>query len=288
MRLDRYLQQEFPYWSRAHCQRLIQGRHVRVNRRVVWMASWEVASGDVVTVDRPPHGDGDGDASRATAWDQRWVLMDRDGLVVLDKPSGLRTEARSAADTDNLLGLARSRFGPDLVAAHRLDRDTSGIVVLTRPGPLRRVLDEAFKANGVAKEYLAVVDPQSPLAEGGDIFDRLGPHAGHRDRRQVVTVGGERAHTRFDVERREANGVLVRLRPTTGRTHQLRVHMAHVGAPILGDRLYGDAASAPRLLLHAFRLMVASAGLDVTSTVPPGFSPDQKEEAGAADPTDRR
>ena len=93
-------------------------------------------------------------------------------------------------------------------------------------------------------------------------------------------MGGERAHTRYDVERRGANGVLVRLRPTTGRTHQLRVHMAHVGAPILGDRLYGDAASAPRLLLHAHRLRVPSARLDVTSTVPPGFCPEQGEESG--------
>ena len=267
MRLDRFLQQEFPHWSRAQCQRLIGARHVRVNQRVVWLASWEVQAADMVTVDR--------DQVRhveATTWDEGWVLLWREDLVVLNKPSGLRSEARSDGDTDNLLTLARTRFGADLALAHRLDRDTSGIVILTRPGSSRRALDAAFKAHSLVKTYVAVVAADAPLADVGDIVSRLGPHPAHRDQRVAVLTGGESAHTHFEVITRNPFGVLVRLLPTTGRTHQLRVHLASVGAPILGDRLYGDHSSATRLLLHAQRLQVPSLELDVESPIPDEFS----------------
>ena len=267
MRLDRYLQQEFPHWSRAQCQRLIGARHVRVNQRVVWLASWEVQAADIVTVDRDqiPHPE-------PAAWHERWVLEQRDDVVVLDKPSGLRSEPRSTSDTDNLLTLARTRFGADLALAHRLDRDTSGIVVLTRSGANRRTLDTAFKSHSLVKTYVAVVAADAPIVDVGDIVSRLGPHPEHRDQRMVVLTGGESAHTHFEVITRNRVGVLVRLLPSTGRTHQLRVHLASVGAPILGDRWYGDQSTAPRLLLHAHRLLVPLLGLDVESRMPDEFS----------------
>ena len=267
MRLDRYLQSEFPHWSRAQCQRLIGARHVRVNQRVVWLASWEVQATDLVTVDRDQVHQ-----VKATTWDEGWVLLRREDLVVLNKPSGLRSEARSDGDSDNLLTLARTRFGADLALGHRLDRDTSGIVTLTRPGSSRRALDAAFKAHTLVKTYVAVVAADALLDDVGDIVSRLGAHPEHRDQRVVVLTGGESAHTHYEVTSRGRFGMVVRLLPTTGRTHQLRVHLASVGAPILGDRLYGDQFTAPRLLLHAQRLQVPSLELEVESRIPDEFS----------------
>jgi len=267
VRLDRYLQQEFPHWSRAQCQRLIGARHVRVNHRVVWLASWDVEASDIVTVDRDQIPQ-----SEPVAWNEQWVLEQRRDVVVLDKPCGLRSEPRSPSDTDNLLTLARTRLGADLALAHRLDRDTSGIVVLTRPGVGRRGLDAAFKSHSLVKTYVAVVATDAPLADVGDIVARLGPHPDHRDQRAVVHTGGELARTHFEVITRSGVGALVRLLPATGRTHQLRVHLASVGAPILGDRLYGDQSTATRLMLHAQRLQVPSLELDVSSPVPDEFS----------------
>jgi 23S rRNA-/tRNA-specific pseudouridylate synthase len=153
-----------------------------------------------------------------------------------------------------LLHLASARFG-ELVLFHRLDRDTSGVVLLTRPGEINKYLDAAFKSHTILKEYLAVVASPNRLAPSGVIDVRLGPDPERRDRMTVVERGGQRAVTRYSIES-EANGrQRVRLWPQTGRTHQLRLHLAHLDAPIIGDRLYGPRPREDqRLLLHAERL----------------------------------
>ncbi len=156
--------------------------------------------------------------------------------------------------TANLLDLASARFGP-LTLFHRLDRDTSGVVLLTHGGTVNRYLDGAFKAGAVQKEYLAVVATPNRLAGQGVIDARLGPHASRRDTMAVVQRGGQRAVTRYEIIT-EAQGLQwVRLWPETGRTHQLRVHLASLGAPIVGDRLYNPSwQQANRLMLHAWRI----------------------------------
>ncbi|MEZ4737016.1 MAG: RNA pseudouridine synthase [Caldilineaceae bacterium] len=125
---------------------------------------------------------------------------------------------------------------------------------MTRPGPINQYLDHAFKEGLVQKEYLAVVAKPNQLTQSGVIDARLDSHSQRRDMMTVVMRGGKAAVTRYAIVAENKERQLVRLWPETGRTHQLRVHLAHLNAPILGDRLYGRADSATRLLLHAHRI----------------------------------
>lgn len=249
IRLDRVLRDRFPDWGRQAVQQLITAKGVRVNGRVVWLASWQVQNGDRIEIAQPPPAK----PPPRTHFEDRWLIAQEDDLIVVNKPAGLLSESPSMRDAANLLDLAKARFG-DLILFHRLDRDTSGVVLLTRPGPINQYLDRAFKAGLVQKEYLAVVAKPNQLAARGIIDARLDTHPQRRDLMTVVTRGGKAACTRYAVVGETADRQLVRLWPETGRTHQLRVHLAHLGAPILGDRLYGDAQSADRLLLHAHRI----------------------------------
>jgi RluA family pseudouridine synthase len=209
-------------------------------------------------------------------WDERWLLFSDDQIVAVNKPAGLLTEKPPHRDAPNLHTLAQARFGP-LVLVHRLDRDTSGVVVLARTAEANRFLSAAFQAHTLEKVYVAIVAAPNLLAETGTIRARLAPDPQHRERMGVVTKGGQGAVTRYMVSARQPDRQLIRLWPQTGRTHQLRVHLAHLQAPILGDRLYGDPAAASRLLLHAYRLGLPD--LALTAPLPaefawPGVAPD--------------
>lgn len=251
-RLDRVLRDRFPEWGRQAVQQLIAAKGVQVNGRPVWLASWQVQNGDRLEIRQPPAAK----PPPLATFDDRWLIAQENDLIVVNKPEGLLSEApplREAAA--NLLDLAKARFG-DLILFHRLDRDTSGVILLTRPGPVNQYLDQAFKAGLVEKEYLAVVAKPNQLQPHGTIDAALDTHPQRRDLMQVVKRGGKRAITEYCIAKEAGMRQVIGLRPQTGRTHQLRVHLALLGAPILGDRLYGDPASAPRLLLHAQRLVL--------------------------------
>jgi 23S rRNA-/tRNA-specific pseudouridylate synthase len=122
---------------------------------------------------------------------------------------------------------------------------------------VNQYLDHAFKTHTVQKEYIAVVQAPNRLAEAGVIDVRLAVHPKRRDRMVVVERGGQRAVTRYVVEKTAQDRQWVRLWPETGRTHQLRVHLAHLAAPILGDILYGDQqVASDRLMLHAHQIIL--------------------------------
>jgi len=255
-RLDRTLRDRFPAWGRQAVQQLISTRQVYINGRPVWLASWQVQNGDRLEILHAPPA-----KPQAPAYfDDSWLIAQENEWIVVNKPEGLLSEAPKWRDAVNLLDLAKARFG-DLILFHRLDRDTSGVVLLTRPGPINQYLDHAFKEGLVQKEYLAVVAKPNRLAASGVIDARLDTHPQRRDMMTVVARGGKRAMTRYAVVEEAIARQLVRLWPETGRTHQLRVHLAHLGAPILGDRLYGDEKSADRLLLHAHRMTLPARAL---------------------------
>jgi 23S rRNA pseudouridine1911/1915/1917 synthase len=254
-RLDRCLRDQFPQWGRQAVQRLIAGGKVKLNGRIVRLASWEVMSGDRLEIAETP-----ADKARApTGFDDAWIVAEDGDLIVLNKPAGLLSEASRFGKTTSLMDLARLRFG-EVLLFHRLDRDTSGIILLSRPGAINKYLDTAFKSRGVHKEYLAVVLATNRLQKTGVIDNHLGPHPKRRDQMAIVRSGGQRAITRYKIEAEAAGKQLVRLWPETGRTHQLRVHLASLGAPIIGDRLYGPPPKdGQRLLLHAQRLELPAA-----------------------------
>ena len=254
-RLDRVLRDRFPQWGRQAVQRSISAGKVRLNARVVRLASWEVHRGDRVEISDPPVAK----LPPPESLHNDWIVSEEADLIVINKPAGLLSQAARFGTTTSLLDLAQARFG-EVVLFHRLDRDTSGLVLLTRPGAINKYLDEAFKSHTVQKEYLAVVATPNRLEPSGVIEARLGPDQRRRDQMQVVPRGGQRAVTRYAVEQQVADRQLVRLWPETGRTHQLRVHLAHLGAPIVGDRLYGTRpADEARLLLHAERISLPEA-----------------------------
>lgn len=254
-RLDRVLRDQFPNWGRQAVQRLIAAGKVTLQGRVVRLASWEVHNGDRISIGEVPEEK----TAPPEKLDDAWIIAEERDLVAINKPAGLLSEPTRFSPAANLLDLARERFG-DLVLFHRLDRDTSGVVLLTRPGSVNKYLDEAFKTHAISKEYLAVVATPNRLQREGVIDARLGPHPTRRDRRAVVAKGGQGAVTRYAIEQEAAGNQLVRLWPETGRTHQLRLHLAHLGAPIIGDRLYGSPpATGQRLLLHAERIALPEA-----------------------------
>jgi len=243
---------------------LINAGRVSVNGRAVWLCSWQVENGDAIEVAGPPEEK----VPPPDAFNDAWIISIEDDLIAVNKPAGLLSHDTHGAGAGNLLDLAVRRFG-DLSLFHRLDRDASGVVILTRPGPINRFLDAAFKAGTVEKEYCAAVAAPNRLASEGSITARIGAHPRRRDMMSVVEKGGLRAVTRYRVTGESQGVQWVRLWPETGRTHQLRIHMAFMGAPILGDRLYGPlrgpgrkgpAQGRCRLMLHACRIALPEMG----------------------------
>jgi tRNA pseudouridine32 synthase/23S rRNA pseudouridine746 synthase len=195
-------------------------------------------------------------------------ILHRDGLMlVLDKPAGLPVHPGPGGGETLTRHLDALRFGlkwrPELV--HRLDKDTSGCLVLGRHPKAVRRLNELFAEGRVEKAYLALVAP-APAAQAGEIDLALGPIAPDKPWRMKADPAGQPALTRFAVVARAGDGsrALVRLEPVTGRTHQLRVHCAAAGFPIVGDALYGGAPRGSQLMLHAWRV-----GVPMQASKPP-------------------
>jgi 23S rRNA pseudouridine1911/1915/1917 synthase len=251
-RLDKVLRERFPKWGRQAVKTTLNARKVKVNGKTIWLGSWEVVDGDRIVVIGPPS-----DKPRSPkSFDDAWIVTEEEDLIAVNKPAGLRSQTTRAEGSDNLLSLAKARFG-EVHLIHRLDRDTSGLCLLTRPGPVNAYLDSAFKAGTVEKEYLAVVKGGNRLDKQGVITARLNTHPRRKDMMAIVDKGGKHAETRYEVVEIREEGSLVHLWPVTGRTHQLRVHMAYLGAHILGDCLYGGGEKeAPRLMLHAYKLVL--------------------------------
>jgi tRNA pseudouridine32 synthase / 23S rRNA pseudouridine746 synthase len=178
------------------------------------------------------------------------TFLHEDGhLLVLDKPSGLLTVPAKPPGPADCLEARLAVARPGALLVHRLDRDTSGVIVFARTRLAQRHLGWQFERRQVAKTYVARVAGQV-AGEQGRIDLPLACDWPNRPR-QMVRADGKPAVTDWEVIAREPAATRLRLRPLTGRSHQLRVHLAELGHPILGDPLYGDAASAPRLQLHA-------------------------------------
>lgn len=186
------------------------------------------------------------------------VIYQDDTLLVLDKPSGLLSvPGRGPGKQDSLLLRARARYA-DAECVHRLDMETSGLMLMARGKPAQRALSRLFEQRRVDKQYIALVEGRlTPAA--GEIHLPLACDWPNRPRQMVDPLRGRPSSTHFRVLRHNShdNTTRVCLQPVTGRSHQLRVHMQNLGHSILGDRLYAHpaaAARAPRLLLHASEL----------------------------------
>ena len=202
-------------------------------------------------------------------------------LLVLAKPAGLLCVPGRGPDKQDCLSARAQQHWPGALVVHRLDMATSGLVLMARNADTQRALSQAFADRTVEKRYQAVVRGCMTAPDGGAWGDITLPIAADWERRPLRVVDalhGKPSHTRWRILGQDAAACTTRveLAPVTGRTHQLRVHLAALGHPILGDALYADAATAartPRLLLHATRLAFEhpSSGAWVQYTLPAAF-----------------
>ena len=191
------------------------------------------------------------------------VVFQDEHLLVLDKPSGLLAVPGRGAELQDCLSARVQAAIPRALVVHRLDRDTSGLMVMALSPQAQRELSRQFALRTVEKRYAAVVWG-SPAASAGSVDLPLRKDFDRPPRHKVDLVGGRPAHTTWRVIERMNAGLVeqtrLEVRPTTGRSHQIRVHLASLGHPILGDKLYAHAealALAPRLLLHAGQISLA-------------------------------
>ncbi len=197
-----------------------------------------------------------------------------DALIVLNKPGGLLSvPGLGEAGRDSLAHRVQACC-PDALTVHRLDMETSGLIVMARGKAMHRALSLAFQNRQVEKEYVAVVDGRIET-ESGQIDLPLIADWPNRPRQKVDFDVGKPSLTHYRVLQREPDATRLELRPETGRSHQLRVHLQSIGHAILGDALYAPPparAKAKRLLLHATRLEFAHPArretMAFTSSVP--------------------
>lgn len=195
------------------------------------------------------------------------IVFEDDSLLVWEKPAGCTSE---------LSQIRRHLTRPgELYLVHRLDKETSGLLILAKSAPVQHALEELFFRREVEKLYLAYVAGTLAEKEGRINLPLLKTERGGTGAFVIVSPRGSPAVTYFRVEKQLKGKALLLLQPITGRTHQIRVHLATRGHPVLGDALYGDKASAPRLLLHAhklrFRHPVTGQRLELTSQPPEDF-----------------
>ena len=186
------------------------------------------------------------------------LLYQDEHILVLDKPSGLLSVPGLGSENQDCLARRVGEQYPGALIVHRLDRDTSGVIIMARDPDAHRALSRQFEKRNVSKIYVAVV-AGSMQEEQGVIDLPLRKDIDRPPRHMVDPVQGKSAVTNWRVLQRDEDHTRVELRPQTGRSHQLRVHLMSIGHPILGDDLYAPAevlARAERLLLHALTLSV--------------------------------
>lgn len=282
-RLDRFVAERMGLFTRSQARSRVTG--MRVNGEPA-RPSRRLKLGDRVAVDYVEHGDERSPMPAAEPIPLA-VIFENDRVVVIDKPQGMVVHPGSGNRSGTLVnallahcaGLADA-FGahelrPGIV--HRLDKDTSGVIIAAKDPAAHEYLARQFRDHRVLKRYLAVVRG-APERDAGRIDGRLARSRRDRTRFAPVASGGRRAVTDWRVLRRYGTCSLVLLAPRTGRTHQLRVHLRQLGTPILGDPLYGGRD--PRfpdatLMLHAWRLRITLPGesneREFRAPVPPRF-----------------
>lgn len=256
IRLDVFLTQSLPELpSRTFVQKVIEDGKVSVNGQLE-KARYKVSVGDVVSIEYSDEMLPDKELKPEKI--KLDIFYEDEALVVINKPVGMTVHPASGNHTGTLANALLYHFKelsdlnpgrPGIV--HRLDKETSGLIVVAKTNQAHARLGRQFERHTVRKQYLAIVQGIVKFDQG-KIEVPLKRHTKYHDMRQVAAEGeGKEALTFYEVLKRGDKKTLVGLYPQTGRTHQLRVHMKHLGHPILGDDRYGHKESFPRLALHA-------------------------------------
>ena len=251
VRLDIYLSTKFDTTiSRSLWQKYIKAGYVSVNNKVATTPKFEVDETDEIALNLPEKEQADVDLP---------ILYEDDDVIVVNKPSGLLTHAKGGlSDEPTVAEIIRPKTSfatdtdrPGIV--HRLDRDTSGLLIIAKNPESAAHLQRQFAERTAKKTYIAITDGKPKLnAAKIDLPIGRNPSAPSTFR---IDPNGKPAQTTYHVLAENDAQSLVELKPTTGRTHQLRVHLAHLNAPILGDRVYGKSSDC-RMMLHAQKLEI--------------------------------
>lgn len=254
-RLDRWLSTHLPDVSRTRLKVLIEEGRVSVNGATLADASARVKPGNVICLSIPPARPADPEA-QSIPLD---ILYEDQDVIVLNKPSGLVVHPAPGSPDQTLVNALLAHCGDSLSGiggvkrpgiVHRLDKDTSGIMVVAKNDEAHHALASQFEAHTIARAYLALVwGTPNPLK--GEIEGNIGRSPTNRKKMAIVSHGGKWALTRYQVKRSFAQGALslVECRLATGRTHQIRVHMTAKGHPLVGDQTYGGGSKASRTRL---------------------------------------
>ena len=258
LRLDHFLAERLPEYSRSRLQQLIRSGFVRLNggasrpRQIV-------RAGDKIDLIEPPPEKVD-IRPEAIPLD---VLFEDDDLIVINKPAGMTVHPGAGQREHTLVNALLShcttlsgiggKERPGIV--HRLDKETSGCLVVAKNDMAHRELSKQFAARKVEKIYLALVAGKL-RKPAGVIDEKIGRHPVDRKRMQVSSHRGRTARTEYRVIRSSDAASLIECRLHSGRTHQIRVHLHHLGYPVLGDKVYASrfAKNFPRQMLHAWKL----------------------------------
>ncbi len=280
LRLDRWFKRRFPALTHGRLEKLLRTGQVRLDGKRA-KASDRLQPGQTVRVpplklgNAPERKPGPAARPHDLAALEGWILHQDKSVIVLNKPPGLPVQGGTGSERnlDAILAAAAGKFGGRPLLVHRLDRDTSGVLVLARDPNAARALAEAFRGKEVRKLYWALVAGKPERPHGLidlPLAKRMGA-AGERvvaldfdDALDLDEAGARRARTRYAAIDNAADRVTwLALEPLTGRTHQLRVHMAALGTPILGDGKYGGSGAflrmegiAKQVHLHARRIRV--------------------------------
>lgn len=279
-RLDRFLNAQRPDLSRSFLQTLIAQGNIRVNDSVR-KPNYSIKSGDTVTLDIPPPSPA---AVQAEAIPLE-ILYEDDALLVINKPAGMVVHPAAGHATGTLVNAVLGH-APDVVAGnqerpgivHRLDRDTSGVMLVAKNDVALHALAAQFAARNVHKTYLALVQGIVRVPRG-KIDAPLGRDL--RDRKKMTVVGNvkgassqaRQAITVFHVLAHSDKYTLLLVEPETGRTHQIRVHLAFLKHPVVADEMYGKKGNElglARQFLHAYRIrfLHPTTGQELTFTTP--------------------
>jgi 23S rRNA pseudouridine1911/1915/1917 synthase len=258
MRLDLFLAKSLPEFSRSRIQQLIRGGFVRVGGNIT-RPNQPVRSGDEIELTEPP-------AEKTKTEPEPIplaILYEDDDLIVINKAAGMVVHPGAAQPEHTLVNAllhhcsTLSGIGgqqrPGIV--HRLDKETSGCIVVAKNDVAHRELSKQFTARTVEKIYLALVAGKlrNPT---GVIENKIGRHPVHRQRMSVNSPRGRAARTEYRILHSNPQASLVECKLHSGRTHQIRVHLHHLGNPVLGDKVYAPRLTNgfPRQMLHAWKL----------------------------------
>lgn len=262
-RLDLFVARALPHLSRTRVQSLVEQGYIQVNERRA-KASTRLEPGDSVIVREPiPEPLPVLPESASLPLD---IVFEDQQLLVINKPAGLVVHPAAGHERDTLVDALLAHHIP-LGAApedddarrpgivHRLDKDTSGLLLVAKTPEAMLGLTQQFQAHTITKRYLALVEGHLPVPEGA-IDAPVGRDQRQRQRMAITAQHGRDAQTLFWVEQEFSRFTLLRVQIITGRTHQIRVHFAAIGHPVAGDSLYGrtQRPAPPRLFLHAAEL----------------------------------